>query len=84
MTTKTGPLVVARTLYCARPPHYEIWLAGGDDPEGNALVFRTYDRALYDDALDAEDTPQRFIAHWHADRSVRILDRLQPAELLTP
>jgi hypothetical protein len=76
----TAPLFVLQTYYCERAPHFEVQMAGGDDPDLVRLIFKTDNEAAYLDALDAEGTAQRFIAHWHAERSVRILDALQPAE----
>jgi len=76
---KTGPLLVLQTYLCSRAPKFEIQMAAGDDQDGVRLVFRTPHEAVYLDALDAEGTAQRFIAHWHPDQSVRVLDALEPA-----
>jgi len=74
----TAPLLVLQTYYCARAPHFEVQLAAGDDPDGVRLVFKTANETTYLDALDAEGTEQRFIAHWHPEGRVRVLDHLEP------
>lgn len=90
---RTEPLLVVQTFFCAphrgRREHYEIHLAS-DPPrplmrvpvhrcDQRCLVLTTDDQALYDDAVDAEGTPQRVVATWHADHRQQILDRLEVA-----
>jgi hypothetical protein len=80
-TLTTAPLVVVGTFYCTpreATPHYEVHLAP-DLGAPNPLVFVTVDEALYQDALDAEATAQRFVATWHAEDRRRVLDRLEAA-----
>ena len=90
----TGPLLVVQTFVCAPSrdagAHYEIHLAPALPPHSpralqprhlchRCTVLVTADEALYQDALDAEGSPEPFIAHYHRDGVRLELDALLPA-----
>jgi hypothetical protein len=85
-THASAPLVVVQTyvhqVHAGEPPRYEVQLAPDHGDDANLLVLITDNPAIYQDALDAEGTEQRFIARWHwlsaGARYNRMLDALEP------
>ena len=90
----TAPLLVVQTFFCAPSrhagAHYEVHLAPALPPRAprpllpkhlchRCTVLVTADAAVYQDALDAEGTPHRLRATWHADGRKQVLDRLELA-----
>ena len=83
-TVTTGPLLVVQTWFLPNTPSgwcYVVELARDARPRTPRLQLTTRHDALYQAALDAEGSPEPYIAHYHRDGVRLELDALVPASI---
>lgn len=83
----TPPVVVVQTYLVMSPrngAYYELQLASDHGDDAPRLMLVTRDAGLYQRALEAEGSDQRFraashVGTFHDGRRVRVLDALEAA-----